>query len=88
LGVVPPAYVFLTITGLEGYRLGVTKFRFPEEPYMADRDSLILPEATLEDWTADPATIMRPAFDMVWNAFGLERSFNYDEAGNWGPHRH
>jgi hypothetical protein len=87
LGIAPPSYVFLTITGLEGYRLGVTKFRFPEEPYMVDRDSLILPETTVEDWAADPVTIMRPTFDMVWNAFGLERSFNYDEAGSWGPHR-
>ena len=25
---------------------------------------------------------LKPAFDMVWNAFGLVRSLNYDEAGN------
>lgn len=26
---------------------------------------------------------LKPAFDMVWNAFGVVRSWNYDETGNW-----
>lgn len=26
---------------------------------------------------------MRPLFDVVWNAFGLARSFNYNEKGEW-----
>lgn len=83
LGVAPPAYVFLSITGLDGYELGVNTRYFTEGEYRIDRGHLILPEMAVDDWSADPATVMRPAFDMVWNAFGLERSFNYDENGHW-----
>lgn len=83
LGVTPPIYAFLSVIGLQNYTFGVDPMRFMEGPYHVDRDRLILPEMVIDDWSADPATVMRPAFDMVWNAFGLERSFNYDENGHW-----
>ena len=30
--------------------------------------------------------VLRPAFDMVWNAFGFIGSRNYDAEGNWAGH--
>lgn len=57
--------------------------RFLDGYRMADRDSLILPEVMIENWSDNPASSLRPIFDMVWNAFGYERSFNYDASGQW-----
>jgi hypothetical protein len=48
-----------------------------------DRDVLVLPDVMVEDFGGDPSQIMRPLFDMIWNASGLERSLNYDDEGNW-----
>lgn len=85
LEIVLPIYVFLSVIGIAGYRFGAGSFRLPRESHIADRDRLILPEISIEDWSADPVTFMRPAFDMVWNSFGYLRSFNYDDNGKWNP---
>lgn len=82
-GVVPPAYVFVSLCGVTGYRFAVDPRKFFERDRVADRDSLILPEVIIESWTGDPAELLRPVFDMVWNAYGYIRSFNYDDAGQW-----
>jgi hypothetical protein len=37
----------------------------------------------VEDFGVDPGRALRPAFDVVWNAFGLGQSVNYDADGNW-----
>ncbi len=84
LGIAPPAYVFLSLIGVTGHSfvLGSRFMRDFRDPH-ADRDALILPEVLIEDWKADPPDVMRSTFDMIWNAFGYERSFNYDENGRW-----
>jgi hypothetical protein len=46
---------------------------------------LILPEFTIERTDQDSASALRPAFDAVWNACGLARSYNYDESGALKP---
>ncbi len=83
LGLVPPAYIFLSLLGIAGHRFAVDNRRLMDRNHYSDRDALILPELLIEDWSVDPAEAMRPLFDMVWNAFGYERSFNYDESGHW-----
>ncbi len=42
-----------------------------------------LPEIVVEDFGVNPGRAFRPAFDVVWNAFGLGQSVNYDADGNW-----
>lgn len=44
---------------------------------------MMLPEVVIEEQDAPLSQSLRPLFDMVWNAFGYIRSFNYDEQGNW-----
>lgn len=84
LGIETPAYVFFSLIGITGYRMGVSSQWFMEtETFIADRDVLDFPEVTILDWSCDIAIAMRPLFDMVWNSFGLARSFNYDENGCW-----
>lgn len=84
LAVATPAYIFLALLGVAGHRFAVDNRRLGgRDHHYADRDALVLPELLIEDWTVDPAEVMRPLFDMVWNAFGYERSFNYDQNGHW-----
>jgi len=84
LGFEPPAYIFLSFLGIKGYELSLRSGSVvPDSACPADRDFLDIPEVTLCDWTCDVATLMRPAFDSVWNVFGYEGSANYNKEGKW-----
>jgi hypothetical protein len=83
MGITTPAYVFLSFSGVTGYRLAVDRTRLFEEKQQVDRDSLVLPEVMIENWTESPATALQPVFDMIWNAFGYEFSFNYNKDDQW-----
>jgi hypothetical protein len=85
MGISFPMYVFISLLGLKGYRLAVSN----HEMYMYSNssDDVILPEVICESTSQDISIILRPVFDMVWNAFGLIRSFNYDENGSWRAFR-
>jgi len=39
-------------------------------PHPIDRDDLVIPEAFLEDFSADPAAAFKAVFDPIWNAAG------------------
>lgn len=78
-GIEPPFYLFVTLVNMKGYLLGGPNIR--SEPL---RLNIIQPpEIVLETIDNPPHTILRPAFDMIWNAFGALRSLNYDQSGNW-----
>ncbi len=87
LGIDPPVYAFLSMVGVRGYQLGIHGGVVYEHPYPLSQDMVLLPEVVMEDFGVDPARLLRPAFDMVWNAFGLLRSLNFDDQGNWRAHR-
>jgi hypothetical protein len=62
---------------IDGRHLPSTEFTFLSTNHVA-----IVPAAEIS--LADPAVrILAPLFDQVWQAFGFERSFNFDEQGNW-----
>jgi hypothetical protein len=82
VGVQPPVWCFLTVTGVKGARIP-TEDHFPDENRAIDRDTLMLPEGVIEDLGTDSAAILRPMFDLVWNASGFARSFNFDANGKW-----
>jgi hypothetical protein len=44
-------------------------------------DRLMIPEVRMNALDQEPSTVLRPVFDMVWNAFGAERSPYYDNEG-------
>ena len=77
-----PFYVFLSLVGVRGCQLGMSRRMWPRDDALAD-DVLTLPEVLVEDREGDPYRVLRPAFDMVWNAFGYSHSMNYDSHGNW-----
>ncbi len=82
LEIEPPYFVFITLTGIQGY---VIKSNIPNR--ILDHDPIIendiyLPEVILSDSDEDVAKALRPVFDMVWNASGSSRSYGYDENGD------
>lgn len=81
LGLEPPIVLMLSLLGVSGYRIGFGMFEDTKAPI--DRDAVLLPDVLVEDFSADPADILRPVFDGLWQAAGWRRCFNYDEQGKW-----
>ena len=86
LGVRPPVSVFLTLVGVRGLRMAMGAFSFDRGNEIRE-ETLILPGAVAEGFSASAGAILRPMFDRVWNACGLLRTPNFDEADNWVPRR-
>jgi hypothetical protein len=85
LGVTPPLYLMLTLLDVRGYVVGGSGSSLGLDNYPIEKQSLILPEVELNDFEADLTKVMKPVFDMVWNASGWRGSASYDSDGNWKP---
>ncbi|MBN2005558.1 MAG: ATP-binding protein [Anaerolineae bacterium] len=92
VNVEPPLYLFLTLTNLKGYQLAIA----PDLAWDYALDATVkiakniieLPEVILETLdVADATPILLPLFDLIWNAFGHLRSFNFDQNGKWTGQR-
>jgi hypothetical protein len=80
----PPVYFFISILGIKHYKFAVNSRMFWHGDEMtSDRDDLILPEGLFQDLSDAPDERFRPFFDMIWNAYGYKKSFNYDDNGKW-----
>lgn len=87
LGCRPPILVGISLIGVRAYRMSVDP-RLQISLGLGDpinRDVLVLPEIVVEDVSEDPAVLLKPAFDMVWNACGYPSSRNFDATGKWKP---
>jgi hypothetical protein len=82
LGVNPPIAVALTLTETKGLEMPSEMYPFVHGTQITE-DNLILPEAVIESFDESPARILKPLFDLVWNACGYVGSRNFDEQGNW-----
>ena len=83
LGLPPPVFVMISLLGVKGYRVLTTDKYVLARSSQIDRDLLVLPEIIVEDFEQSPSSLLRPAFDAVWQAAGFLRSAYYDEKGNW-----
>jgi Putative DNA-binding domain len=75
----PPLVVMLSLVGVKGIRMGLEQGA--SDPI--DRGVLLIPERLIETYPKDPAPLMHPLIDVVWNACGLERSPNFDIEGRY-----
>jgi hypothetical protein len=85
LSVVPPVFIFLSLLGIRGYKIGRKNIAIHKlkDQHPIDRDLLLLPEAIINNYNVDAKDVLRPLFDLIWNACGFQRSLNFDEDGNW-----
>lgn len=85
LGIEPPLILMFTLEGVEGaYYHVIDQFRDEQIPF--DRPVVALPECYVEDFgnDADYHRAVKPAFDALWNAIGLDGSRFFDkETGLW-----
>lgn len=80
LGVEPPTFIMLSLLNILNYTIYAGE-RYFREGHPIDRDVLVIPELVVESFDYDPAEIMKPVFDTVWNAAGWEGSINYNKEG-------
>lgn len=88
--IAPPIYIGLSLVNAKDYVLGVSRmvaFMSDRELRPFDRQHILLPMIEMRDAALDASRLLRPAFDMIWNAGGLPSSLNYDNDGNWSRDR-
>ncbi|HAK89219.1 MAG: hypothetical protein A2077_01000 [Nitrospirae bacterium GWC2_46_6] len=82
LAVEPPIFIFLSLLNVKDYTIPGNIYNdFSTCP--VDRNMLLLPAEIIESYGVETTTILKPIFDLVWNACGEPRSLNFDENGNW-----
>jgi hypothetical protein len=79
-----PIFAVVTLLNVNNYRM--SSYNSEAHSHPIDRADLRLPEIMIEDFNLDVARLLRPTFDALWQASGLEKSLNYDDEGNWRPH--
>ena len=80
-----PFVLLYTLLNAKSAQLGVNDiFALDEGLGNFDRQQIILPDFLVEDPSIDEGQMLRPIFDLVWNAAGFRQSQNYDEnSGIW-----
>jgi hypothetical protein len=82
-GVEPPFYVAITLLGVRGYSLVSGDNFFFKKKRPLNRDSLIFPEILTEEASPDSQALFKPLFDLLWQAFGYPKSFNFNAEGRY-----
>lgn len=85
LGLQAPVFACATLAGIKGRRL-IRRNDGPQgDP--VPQDILVLPEVQIDELNqrsqSDVFALLRPVFDVLWQAFGNHRSMNYDSKGVW-----
>jgi hypothetical protein len=81
-----PVFAACSLVGVRGFKMEFPEHERPRGlgPATGLRaDVLLLPAVRLESADVDVPTAMRPAFDVMWQAFGLPASRNYGPDGTW-----
>lgn len=87
-GISTPIFVYLTLSGIKDYEMGVNpRLALFNDHFKIDRDILEMPEVVIENFGTNIISILRPIFDLIWNACGYEESLNFNVNGEWVPNR-
>ena len=74
-------FFFLSLLNVQEYGLWYNE-RQDDSEQILERN-LILSDVLIADSNQDASVILRPVFDVIWQACGYSNSFNYDDSGNW-----
>jgi hypothetical protein len=88
LGVSTPIVVMPTLVKVKNLKLAGFYGNPPIDrgavgEFPITKDELFLPDVVIDDYEQNIRTAVRPIFDVLSNTVGFERSFSYDEEGNW-----
>ncbi|NPD89221.1 MAG: hypothetical protein HGN29_10895 [Asgard group archaeon] len=86
LNIKPPFFMFLSLAGVKDYTMKLNQNILGANPVPIEEDEIKTEEIYVKEywWFDDVPRLFRPAFDEIWNACGMFKSFNFDEDGNWG----
>jgi hypothetical protein len=88
LNVGMPIFAFLTLVDVKGYSMA-TDPSWIFRGNTIDKDVLSLPEIVTENSEFEVDKVLKPWFDIIWNACGFSCSANFDDSGKWiGRARH
>jgi hypothetical protein len=80
MNITSPVFFSLTMINLIGYTLGVPQhLMYRHGSNTIERYIISLPEVIITDLSVKPENILRPIFDIIWNAFGYNKSQNFDD---------
>ena len=84
-GIAGSAVIHIGLTRLSGYKLAFNDGGF-NQWVPSDVDRLQLPEVLIDDLSEslELDTLLRPGFDLVWQAYGQPNCRNYGPDGVWG----
>ncbi len=88
LGIDPPYYVALSLLNVGGFTTFPASNPFASllSHGVIDRPHLLLPEVAVDSEATSLDAIVRPLFDLVWNACGYDRSPSFEADGKWITH--
>jgi len=82
IGVTAPVAVAVTLTDVGGMVMGLNDpWNHVMHPIL--NTHLFFPEAVFNEFTDRIGPLLKPVFDLLWNACGLTESPNFDADGNW-----
>jgi len=82
IGMEPPFVAFVSLLGIKGGTITDKGDRISIwDKYRFEHDDLLLPAVVIEDPTQDIEKLFQSAFDMMWQAAGMEGSRYYQEDG-------
>lgn len=79
-----PAAVCITLDGVKGYVLPGERWTVRAR---VEDDEILVEPIVLVDIPPDVKTVIRPAFDFIWNAFGFPRCIGFDSGGKYIGYR-
>lgn len=83
-----PIIIFITFLGVNGYIIPRGHFDIDNiNAQSIEEEILRLPEIYFEDYLLikDLSKLLKPSFDVYWNACGYKESKNYDASGEFNP---
>jgi hypothetical protein len=86
IGISGSIYFFMSFLSVKGFNLMVINPR-SLTPRPFEQSNMVLPELVIENPSNFTPETLKPVFDRVWNAFGYQESWNFDETGQWRHRR-
>ncbi len=80
----PPYSVMFSVMGVKGSCILSPNISFDaSQTHNIERDRLELPDVQIDDLTGDVEQLMRPVFDILWQASGWPKSLSYNKSGHY-----
>jgi hypothetical protein len=82
LSIDAPYVVSVAFIGVDGHSLRRGRAQAGQRTVYLNQSTMVLPDAFVDDPQIEAAHVLRPIFDILWNAFGFECCEEFDDAGN------